>query len=157
MSLRVDTEALTAAGRRIAAAGFLDGSRWRRDHADRTVASGLIHHSDAGSHNTSIAFAETLVLEGFAASIGSVGDYDNALAETTIGLFKTEAVGRVAVAHFRPVRCARSTTWSTRRCSGSFDTTIAACTVRLTAFRPKNTRPRTTLTSRRAQPATPRP
>jgi putative transposase len=44
---------------------------------------------------TSIAFAETLVLEGIAASIGSVGDaYDNALAETTIGLFKTEAVGR---------------------------------------------------------------
>jgi len=44
---------------------------------------------------TSIAFAETLVLEGIAASIGSVGDaYDNALAETTIGLFKTECVGR---------------------------------------------------------------
>ena len=35
------------------------------------------------------------MLEGIAASIGSVGDaYDNALAETTIGLFKTEAVGR---------------------------------------------------------------
>ena len=44
---------------------------------------------------TSIAFAETLVLEGIAASIGGVGDaYDNALAETTIGLFKTEAIGR---------------------------------------------------------------
>jgi putative transposase len=68
---------------------------WRRDHADRSVASGLIHHSDAGSQYTSIAFAETLVLEGIAASIGSVGDaYDNALAETTIGLFKTEAVDR---------------------------------------------------------------
>jgi hypothetical protein len=40
--------------------------------------------------DTSIAFAETLVLEGIAASIGSVGDaYDNALAQTTIGLFKT--------------------------------------------------------------------
>jgi transposase InsO family protein len=68
---------------------------WRRDHADHRVAAGLIHHSDAGSQYTSIAFAETLVLEGIAASIGSVGDaYDNALAETTIGLFKTEAVGR---------------------------------------------------------------
>jgi len=55
----------------------------------------LIHHSDAGAQYTSIAFAETLVLEGIAASIGSVGDaYDNALAETTIGLFKTEAIGR---------------------------------------------------------------
>ena len=68
---------------------------WRRDHANRSVASGLIHHSDAGSQYTSIAFAETLVLEGIAASIGSIGDaYDNALAETTIGLYKTEAVSR---------------------------------------------------------------
>ena len=59
------------------------------------MTDGLIHHSDAGSQYTSIGFAETLVLEGIAASIGSVGDaYDNALAETTIGLFKTEAVGR---------------------------------------------------------------
>jgi putative transposase len=67
---------------------------WRRDHTDRRVDDGLIHHSDAGSQYTSIAFAETLVLEGIAASIGSIGDaYDNALAETTIGLFKAEAVG----------------------------------------------------------------
>jgi putative transposase len=47
---------------------------WRRDHANRSVASGLIHHSDTGSQYTSIAFAETLVLEGIAASIGSIGD-----------------------------------------------------------------------------------
>jgi putative transposase len=68
---------------------------WRCDHADHRVAAGLIHHSDAGSQYTSIAFAETLVLEGIAASIGSIGDaYDNALAESTIGLYKTEAVGR---------------------------------------------------------------
>ncbi|GAS97474.1 ISRs2 transposase [Mycolicibacterium canariasense] len=74
---------------------------WRRDHHGHTVAEGLIHHSDAGSQYTSIAFAETLVLEGIAASIGSVGDaYDNALAETTIGLFKTEAIG--AGSPFRP-------------------------------------------------------
>jgi len=67
---------------------------WRRDHTDRRVGDELIHHSDAGSQYTSIAFAETLLLEGIAASIGSIGDaYDNALAETTIGLFKTEAVG----------------------------------------------------------------
>ncbi|WP_235683309.1 IS3 family transposase [Mycolicibacterium fluoranthenivorans] len=67
---------------------------WRRDHHGHAVGEGLIHHSDAGSQYTSIAFAETLVLEGIAASIGSVGDaYDNALAETTIGLFKTEAIG----------------------------------------------------------------
>ncbi|OMQ20520.1 hypothetical protein BK799_32400 [Rhodococcus sp. D-1] len=44
---------------------------------------------------TSFSFAETLALVGIAASIGSVGDaYDNALAESTIGLFKTEAVSK---------------------------------------------------------------
>jgi len=50
-----------------------------------------IHHSDAGSQYTSVRFAETLLLEGLVPSIGTVGDaYDNALAETTIGLFKAE-------------------------------------------------------------------
>ena len=69
------------------------------------MAGGLIHHSDAGSQYTSIAFAETLVLEGIAASIDSVGDAcDNALAETTIGLYKTEAVGRNSPFLTGPVR-----------------------------------------------------
>lgn len=53
----------------------------------------LVHPSDAGSQFTSVSFAETLALEGIAASIGSIGDaYDNALAESTIGLFKNEAI-----------------------------------------------------------------
>jgi putative transposase len=74
---------------------------WRRDHEARHIADGLIHHSDAGSQYTFIAFAKTLHLEGIAASIGSVGDaYDNALAESTIGLFKTEVIGRNS-----PFRC----------------------------------------------------
>lgn len=52
-----------------------------------------IHHSDAGSQYTSVHFGEQLLLAGMIPSIGSVGDaYDNALAETTIGLYKTEAV-----------------------------------------------------------------
>ena len=68
---------------------------WRRDHGGHAVADGLIHHSDAGSQYTSISLTETLALEGILASIGSVGDaYDNALAESTIGLFKTEAVSK---------------------------------------------------------------
>jgi putative transposase len=51
----------------------------------------VIHHSDAGSQYTSLRFAETLMLAGIAPSVGSVGDaYDNALAETTIGLYKSE-------------------------------------------------------------------
>lgn len=66
---------------------------WRRDRAGHPAADGLIHHSDAGSQFTSVAFAETLTLEGIAASIGSIGDaYNNALAESTIGLFKNEAI-----------------------------------------------------------------
>jgi transposase InsO family protein len=54
---------------------------------------GAIHHSDAGSQYTSVHFTETLMLAGMVPSIGTVGDaYDNALAETTIGLYKTECV-----------------------------------------------------------------
>jgi len=52
-----------------------------------------IHHSDAGSQYTSLHFTESLHLHGLSPSIGTVGDaYDNALAETTIGLYKTECV-----------------------------------------------------------------
>ncbi len=52
-----------------------------------------VHHSDAGSQYTSLRFTETLALARIAPSIGTVGDaYDNALAETLIGLYKSEAV-----------------------------------------------------------------
>jgi putative transposase len=55
------------------------------------IGGNAIHHSDAGSQYTSVRFAETLALAGLAGSVGSAGDaYDNALAETTIGLYKTE-------------------------------------------------------------------
>jgi transposase InsO family protein len=53
--------------------------------------NGLIHHSDRGSQYLSILYSERLAEAGIDASVGSVGDsYDNALAETTIGLYKTE-------------------------------------------------------------------
>ena len=66
---------------------------WNRRHEGSEIFEGLIHHSDAGSQYVSLKFSEELMLEGVLASIGSVGDaYDNALAETTIGLFKTEAI-----------------------------------------------------------------
>lgn len=68
---------------------------WRRDHYGYPVEPGLIHHSDAGSQYTSVKFTESLALQGLSASMGSVGDaYDNALAESIIGLFKTEVVNR---------------------------------------------------------------
>jgi transposase InsO family protein len=67
---------------------------WDRDRHGQPVAPGqLTHHSDAGSQYTSIRFSEHLELAGIAPSIGTVGDaYDNALMETIIGLFKTEAI-----------------------------------------------------------------
>ena len=53
--------------------------------------SGLLHHSDCGSQYLSIKYTERLAEAGIDPSVGSVGDsYDNAMAETIIGLFKTE-------------------------------------------------------------------
>jgi putative transposase len=70
----------------------LEMALWTRTRAGHTV-DGLVHHSDAGSQYTSIRYAERLLHAGALASIGSVGDsYDNALAESTIGLYKTELV-----------------------------------------------------------------
>ena len=64
-----------------------------RAREGRTSMQQAIHHSDAGSQYTSVHFGETLFLEGFRPSIGTVGDaYDNALAETTIGLYKHECI-----------------------------------------------------------------
>ena len=59
----------------------------------RFTATGLVFHSDAGSQYTSIAFTEALIEAGIAGSIGSVGDaLDNALMESTIGLYKSELI-----------------------------------------------------------------
>jgi putative transposase len=53
----------------------------------------LVHHSDAGSQYTSFRFTQHLIDAGIDASIGTVGDaLDNALAESTIGLYKTELI-----------------------------------------------------------------
>ena len=59
----------------------------------RHVEKGLIHHSDHGSQYLSIRYTDRLTENGVTASVGSIGDsYDNALAETVIGLFKTEVI-----------------------------------------------------------------
>jgi len=61
-----------------------------RPHRD-----GLVHHSDRGSQYLSIRYTERLAEAGIAPSVGSVGDsYDNALAESVIGLYKTEVIRR---------------------------------------------------------------
>jgi putative transposase len=70
----------------------LEMALWTRAGAGQDV-DGVIHHSDAGAQYTAIRYAERLLDAGAVASIGSVGDsYDNALAETVIGLYKTECV-----------------------------------------------------------------
>jgi len=53
----------------------------------------LIHHSDRGSQYLSIRYTERVAEFGGVQSVGSRGDsYDNALAESVIGLFKTELI-----------------------------------------------------------------
>jgi putative transposase len=65
----------------------------RRRASSEFTAHGLIHHSDAGSQYTALAFTEELAESGVAGSIGTVGDaLDNALMESTIGLYKTELI-----------------------------------------------------------------
>jgi transposase InsO family protein len=58
-------------------------------------ADPLVHHSDRGVQYLSIRYTERLAEAGIAPSVGSKGDsYDNALAESVIGLFKTEVIRR---------------------------------------------------------------
>ena len=53
----------------------------------------LVHHSDRGGQYLSLRYTERLALAGIEPSVGSRGDsYDNALAETIIGLYKTELI-----------------------------------------------------------------
>ncbi len=66
----------------------LEQALWSRRERD-----GLIHHSDRGSQYLSVRYTDRLTQAGIEASVGSVGDsYDNALAETIIGLYKTEVI-----------------------------------------------------------------
>src|SRR5512132_2195729 len=69
----------------------LEMAIWRRVG----VLDGLVCHSDADSQYTSLRYTTRLAEIGAAPSIGTVGDsYDNSLAESTIGLFKTELIRR---------------------------------------------------------------
>lgn len=71
----------------------LEMAIWSRDYS----VEGVIAHSDAGSQYTSIKYSERLAEVDAAPSIGSVGDaYDNAMAESTIGIYKTELINLLA-------------------------------------------------------------
>jgi len=64
-----------------------------RDYRAQDGENKLVHHSDAGSQYTSFRFTQHLIDSGVDASIGTVGDaLDNALAESLIGLYKTELI-----------------------------------------------------------------
>lgn len=68
---------------------------WTRQREGVSDLAGLTHHHDNGSQYASIAFTERLAAAGIDASVGAVGDaLDNALAESVIGLFKTELIRR---------------------------------------------------------------
>jgi transposase InsO family protein len=59
----------------------------------RPNREGLVHHSDRGVQYLSIRYTERLAEAGIERSVGSIGDsYDNALAETVNGLYKTEVI-----------------------------------------------------------------
>lgn len=68
----------------------LEQALYEREEA---VHEGLIHHSDRGVQYVSIRYTDRLAEAGIEPSVGSRGDsYDNALAETVIGLYKTEVI-----------------------------------------------------------------
>jgi putative transposase len=81
---------------RTAHAGFVLDALEQALHARRPVrGSGLVHHSDRGVQYVSIKYTERLAKAGVEPSVGSIGDsYDNALAETINGLYKTEVIHR---------------------------------------------------------------
>ena len=63
--------------------------------ARRGDLEGLVHHSDRGGQYLAIRYTERLAEAGAVTSVGSRGDsFDNALAETIIGLYKTELIRR---------------------------------------------------------------
>ena len=71
----------------------LEQAIWARRPDTADPDRGLVHHSDAGSQYLSIRYSMRLAEAGISPSVGSVGDsYDNALAESVIGLYKTELI-----------------------------------------------------------------
>lgn len=72
----------------------------------RRDTKGLVHHSDHGPQYLSIRYTERLREAGIEPSVGSVGDpYDNALAESVIGLYKTEVIARALTPWHNLERC----------------------------------------------------
>ena len=94
----------------------------------------LVHHSDRGTQYVSMRYTDRLVEAGIDPSVGSRGDsYDNALAESIIGLFKTEVInGKARGGISRPSNSPRST--------GSTGSTRAGCSNPLGTCRRRSTK-----------------
>lgn len=72
----------------------LEQALWTRSHSQADL-TGLVHHSDRGVQYLSVRYTERLADAGVLSSVGSRGDsYDNAAAESLIGLFKIELIRR---------------------------------------------------------------
>jgi len=70
----------------------LEQAVWTRRRKGHSLDS-VVAHTDRGSQYTAIRYTERLAEAGIAASVGSVGSsYDNALAESINGLYKTELI-----------------------------------------------------------------
>ena len=95
---------------RSAETGFVLDALEQALHDRRPLDGGdLVHHSDRGAQYVSITYTERLAEAGIEPSVGSIGDsYDNALAETVIGLFKAEVIRRLG-----PWRSLGAVEWAT--------------------------------------------
>ncbi len=110
--------------------------------------AGLIHHSDAGSEYLSIRYGAELAAAGIAPSVGTAGDsYDNALAESIVGLYKTEVID-----HLGPWETPAQVEAATSEWASWYNT---ARVMRRTAGRPRpgTSRPGATARSARSPPA----
>ena len=99
MAFVIDAYARRIVGWRVsrtAHTGFvLDALEQALAERKPVAGGGLVHHSDRGVQYVSIKYTERLDDAGLVPSVGSVGDsYDNALAETINGLYKTEVIHR---------------------------------------------------------------
>jgi len=98
----IDAYARRILGWRVAATmattmvlGSIEQSIWTRTREGVLALTAVVHHSDRCSQYTSIRFTERLAEAGIQPPVGAVGSsYDNALAETIIGLYKTELIHR---------------------------------------------------------------
>jgi putative transposase len=95
----IDAYARRIVGWRVsgsAQAGFVLDALEQALHDRQPIwRAGLVHHSDRGRQYVSLRYTQRLAEAGIEPSVGSVGDsYDNALAETVIGLFKAEVIHR---------------------------------------------------------------